>query len=281
MVSPTVIDTSDASFENDVIARSAELPVIVDFWAPWCGPCRVLSPTLEALAAEYEGKVQVVKLNTDDNPQTASGFGISGIPAVIAFQDGKPVSQFVGALPEEKVREFFESLQPAQTSLKVHEAATMLREGQIGAARLHLETALEEDPQEKDATIMLAAVLFEAGETERAVELAGQFPNEPEAKQILGLMTFKTHAADADRSELETRIEADESDAEAHYRLGCLLATEGDWSNALDHLLLTVRLDRDLDDDGGRLRMLDAFSVLGDAHELTQTYRRQLGQVLF
>ena len=281
MVSPTVIDTSDATFETDVIARSAELPVIVDFWAPWCGPCRVLSPTLEALAAEYDGKVQVVKLNTDDNPQTAGGFGISGIPAVIAFQDGKPVSQFVGALPEEQVREFFENLQPSQGSLKVREAALMLREGQTGAARLHLEAALEEDPDEKDAAIMLAAVLFETGEAERAVELAERFPNEPEAKQILGLMAFKTHALDVDRSELEARIAADESDAEAHYRLGCLLATEGDWSNALDHLLLTVRLDRELDDDGGRLRMLDAFSVLGDGHELAQSYRRQLGQVLF
>ena len=281
MSSPTVSDTSAATFEADVIARSEELPVVVDFWAPWCGPCRGLSPTLEKLATEYEGKVQVVKLNTDDNPQTAGGFGISGIPAVVAFQEGKPVNQFVGALPEEQVREFFQGLQPSQTTLKVREAALLLEQGQVGAARLHLEATLQETPDEKAAAIMLATVLFEAGETNRAGELAKRFPNEPEAKKILSLLTFKRHATDAVRSELEAHIAADKSNARAHYRLGCLLATEGDWSKALDHLLLTVRLDRKLDDDGGRQRMLDAFSVLGEAHELTQTYRRRLGQVLF
>ena len=281
MVSQAVPDTTDTTFAQDVLERSNALPVIVDFWAPWCGPCRVLSPILEALAAEYAGEVQVVKLNTDDNPATASQFDISGIPAVIAFRDGAPVNQFVGALPEPQVREFFDALKQAPGNTRVQEALRLLAEGQRGPAQLHLEAALQDDPQDKAAGLTLALLLLEDGEIDRATSLAENWPDDERATAILAIAGFQTHAAGADPAELEAGLAADASDAEAHYRLGCLLALQGDWENALEHLLETVRLDRELDDDGGRLRMLDAFAALGPESPITQSYRRRLGQVLF
>lgn len=281
MVSPNVVDTSDATFEQDVIAASAEQPVVVDFWAPWCGPCRILGPILEQMADAYAGQVRVVKLNTDENPQTASRFGISGIPAVIAFRDGRPVNQFVGAQPEPQVRSFFEALQPSESDLQVVEALRLVQAGQEGAARLHLEEALEKNPDHKDAGLALAALLADSGETERAIELAQRWPNEPGAKHILGALAFAQHSDGLDQAALESRLAANDDDADAHYRLGCLLAAQGDWQTALEHLLRAVKLDRTLDDDGPRLRMIDAFGVLGDDHPLTREYRRQLSRALF
>jgi putative thioredoxin len=281
MVSPAVIDTTDATFAQDVIDRSSELPVIVDFWAPWCGPCRILSPILETLAYEFQGTVQVAKLDTDENPQTAGQFGISGIPAVIAFSDGKPVNQFVGALPEPQVREFFEGLRPSEVDLKVHEAATLVENGQTGAAQLHLESALQEQPDHQEASLALASILAQSGDAKRARELVTPWESVPAAQRILSLLTLQESAQGYDQSDLETRLSADETDAQAHYELGCLLAANGDWEPALEHLLQTVRLDRSIDDDGARLRLIDAFNLLGPENPLTRTYRRKLGQVLF
>jgi putative thioredoxin len=281
MVSPAVIDTTDATFAQDVIDRSSELPVIVDFWAPWCGPCRILSPILETLAYEFQGTVQVAKLDTDENPQTAGQFGISGIPAVIAFSDGKPVNQFVGALPEPQVREFFEGLRPSEVDLKVREAATLVENGQTGAAQLHLESALQEQPDHQEASLALASILAQSGDAKRARELVTPWESVPAAQRILSLLTLQESAQGYDQSDLETRLSADETDAQAHYELGCLLAANGDWEPALEHLLQTVRLDRSIDDDGARLRLIDAFNLLGPENPLTRTYRRKLGQVLF
>ncbi len=281
MTTNTVIETSDASFAADVLERSKELPVIVDFWAPWCGPCRILGPLLETLANEYAGTVQLVKLNTDENPRVATQFQIQGIPAVFGFRDGRPVSQFVGALPEPQVRKFFEGLAPTGADRLAAEAAQLLKEGRPGAAQEQYEAALAENSQHEAASLGLAALLTNVGEHERALELVAKWPNDPVAKRARGIVNFHRAANGAERATLEARIAADETDAEAHYRLGAVLALAAAWSEAMEHLLISVRLDRALDDDGARLRLLDAFNVLGDENELTQEYRRKLSSVLF
>ena len=281
MTTEAVVDAGDATFSQAVIDRSYEVPVIVDFWAPWCGPCRVLGPALEQLAEEYAGRAQLVKVNVDESPGVASQYGIQGIPAVKAFRAGEVVNEFVGALPEPQVRAFFETLVPSEADKVAAEAARARASGDLGTALMHFEEALKQDPGHQAASVGLAELLLADGQVDRAEELASRFPADPLAKHVLALLAFQRAAAGEDRAALEARLEANADDAAAHYALGSLLAVAGEWEGALEHLLATVRLDRAIDGDGGRLRMLDAFNLLGDPHELTQEYRRRLTNVIF
>ena len=284
MTAEAVADVTDATFADEVIAYSHRLPVVVDFWAPWCGPCRVLGPTLEALAGEYAGRVRLVKVNVDENPQAAARYGVRNIPAVKAFQDGAVASEFTGALPEPRVRTFFELLVPSEADHAVAVAERERALGDDGAARARLEAALAADPGHADAALALADLLAAAGgpaEAERAASLATPHLPDPRARRALGRLALAAIAAGADRADLEARLAAEPDDAAAHYALGGLLAHGGEWEPALEHLLATARLDRSLDGDGGRLRMLDAFAVLGDEHPLTAQYRRRLANVVF
>ena len=281
MTAEAAADVSDATFAREVIERSSELPVVVDFWAPWCGPCRVIGPILERLADEFTGRVRLVKLNTDENPQVSARYGISSIPAVKAFTAGAPVRQFVGAVPEPQVRAFFDSLLPTEADREAQAGEEARAAGDGATARSHFEAALESDRNHRRAAIGLAALELEGGDLDRAEELASRWPEDAEARRLLGLVRFRRGGDDDDRGELERRLTADDRDAAAHYALGNLLAAEEEWAAALEHLLATVRLDRQLDDDGGRRRMLDLFNVLGEEHPLSREYRQQLGGVLF
>ena len=281
ILSSPVSETSDARFVADVLEASAQQPVVVDFWAPWCGPCRMIGPVLEKLAEEHAGAVRVVKLNTDENPRVATQLGIQSIPAVMAFRDGRVVNQFVGAIPEPEIRAFFASVLPSEADRRASEAARLIQGGALDAARAELEAALAADPNHENATVVLAALALRSNDLETAAQLAQRWPGNPQAKEILGWTALRRRARGGDRAALEARLSADANDAAAHYRLGALLAIEGQWQEALEHLLQTVRLDRSLDHDGGRLRLLDAFVILGDQNPLAQEYRRRLGSVLF
>lgn len=279
-----VVEVGEASFADEVIEASREQPVVVDFWAAWCGPCRVLGPTLEALAEEYGGAVRLAKVDVDANPGLASRYGISGIPAVKAFAGGELVSEFVGALPEPQVREFFAALLPSATDDAVRAAEAARAAGDLLEARRLFDEALEADPQHEEAALGLAELLIESGapaEAERAMQLASRFEASPRARRVEGLARFGSLSAGLDEGDLLGRIAKDEGDAEAHYRLGGLLAARGEWETALEELLATVRLDRALDDDGGRRAMLDVFNVLGNRDPLTEEYRRRLASVIF
>ena len=275
-----VIDSTDATFQKDVIDRSHELPVIVDCWAPWCGPCRVLGPILEKLAYERDGQVQLVKVNTDENPQVAQALQVEGIPAVFAFAGGQVISHFVGALPEEQVREFFNSLVPSEADLKAAEGYRMLQQNQVPIARLHFQSALEDDPNHEPSGVGLAALLAGIGEIEQAVELAQRWPDNPTTKGILASIELRKVLDGYEPDEIRGRASERPDDAEARFRHGCLLALEGQWQAALDTLLESVRLDRYACDEGARKRLLDIFAVLGD-QPIVAEYRRRLGSLLF
>lgn len=281
MTTNPVAESSDATFQQDVLQRSQERPVVVDFWAPWCGPCRVLGPILEQVASEHGDAVDLVKINTDENPQVASQYKIEGIPAVIAFRNGAPVNQFVGALPEPQVREFFESLVPNESDQRVAAATQLAVAGKIDDASAAFEEILKDDAANEGASLGLAMILAGGPEYERAATLVAEWPSDPRAIIVTGVVNLNRAGEGVDQATMESRVAADESDAEAHYRLGCALAIRQQWEAALDHLLAAVRLDRTMDDDGARLRMIDVFNVLGAENPITREYRRLLGSVLF
>ena len=284
MTTGAVLEATDANFTDVVVQRSHQMPVIVDFWAAWCEPCHMLSPILEQIASEYAGRVQLVKVNIDQNPMVTQQYGIQSIPAVKAFEGGGVTSEFAGAQPEDQVRAFFDILVPSQTDHAMTAAQRFRALGDDAAAREQLELVLADDPNQVDAALELADILSATGDpadTARARELAGPYEHDPRARRAIGRIGLAELAAGKDRAALEARVTADDSDAEARYHLGAVLAVGGEWEAALEHLLATVRLDRELDEDGGRLRMLDAFAVLGDTHELAVRYRGRLMNVIF
>ena len=284
MTTGAVLEATDANFTDVVVQRSHQMPVIVDFWAAWCEPCHMLSPILERIASEYAGRVQLVKVNIDQNPMVTQQYGIQSIPAVKAFEGGGVTSEFAGAQPEDQVRAFFDILVPSQTDHAMTAAQRFRALGDDAAAREQLELVLADDPNQADAALELADILSASGDpadTARARELAGPYEHDPRARRAIGRIGLAELAAGKDRAALEARVTADDSDAEARYHLGAVLAVGGEWEAALEHLLATVRLDRELDEDGGRLRMLDAFAVLGDTHELAVRYRGRLMNVIF
>ena len=284
MTTGAVLEATDANFTDVVVQRSHQMPVIVDFWAAWCEPCHMLSPILEQIASEYAGRVQLVKVNIDQNPMVTQQYGIQSIPAVKAFEGGGVTSEFAGAQPEDQVRAFFDILVPSQTDHAMTAAQRFRALGDDAAAREQLELVLTDDPNQADAALELADILSasgDPGDTARARELAEPYEHDPRARRAIGRIGLAELAAGKDRAALEARVTADDSDAEARYHLGAVLAVGGEWEAALEHLLATVRLDRELDEDGGRLRMLDAFAVLGDTHELAVRYRGRLMNVIF
>ncbi len=278
------IASSEGSFAEDVLEASRERPVVVDFWAAWCGPCRILGPMLEALSEEYGESVRLVTVDVDENPGLAQRYGISGIPAVKAFRNGTPVNEFVGALPEPQVRAFIASLVPTAADRAAEAGAAARASGQTLEARRLFDEALAADPGNEEAAVGLAELLLESAapaELARALQLAAPFGGNPRARRVEALARLRSAAAGLDEGDLLTRVAADGDDAEARYGLGRLLAARGEWEAALEELLATVRLDRELDADGGRRAMLDIFAVLGNRHPLSGEYRQRLAAIIF
>ncbi len=276
-----VIDSTDATFQQDVLQRSHELPVIVDCWAPWCGPCRVLGPILEKLAYERDGQLQLVKVNTDENPQVARALQVEGIPAVFAFVGGQLVNKFVGAIPEEQVRAFFDSLIPSEADIKAAEGYRMMQENQIPIARLHFEAALDENPDHEPAGVGLAAVLVRMGETERAAQLARRWPSHPMSRSVLISMELSSALEGYEADEIRRAVAVAPDDPMSRYRHGCLLALEGQWMQALDELLESVKIDKSANDEVARKCLLGIFAMLGDDQPVVVEYRKRLGRLLF
>jgi putative thioredoxin len=280
-LSAFVRDVDEREFEQAVIERSRQVPVVVDFWAPWCGPCRLLGPILESLVGTYGGRIELAKLNTDENPSISAKYRIEGIPAVKAFRDGKMVSEFTGALPEAQVRAFLQRLLPSKADELAEAAVRQAYSGDLSGAEATYRQALESESGNRSAVLGLVRLLLAREAEDEALALLGRLPGDPEAVKLRAELGLKRAGSEVNDSELRDRLAADSKDVDAHYQLGMALAARGQYEEALEQLLDVVRLDRAYQEDAGRKAMLDIFALLGDDNPLTQSYRRQLGSVLF
>jgi putative thioredoxin len=272
-----VIEVDERSFKDEVVERSRTTPVVVDFWAPWCGPCRTLGPTLERLATEARGAFILAKLNVDDNPRLAQMFRIQGIPAVKAFRDGRIVDEFTGALPESQVRTWLKRFVPEPSDDLVEAAAAMESHSPAEAAARY-RVALGSDPDNAAALFGLGRLLVTQGEPE-GVETLRQVPTDSplyaRAQAWLILANFFGEA-----SAIEPAA-ANSTDLEARYRLAANQARSHDYAAAIDNLLAIVERDRKFHDDGARKTLLALFDALGNDDPLVAQGRRRLANLLF
>jgi putative thioredoxin len=286
--SPWIVDVAEADFEREVLARSDGVPVVIDFWAPWCGPCRTLGPLLERLAVEHAGAFVLAKVDVDQAPQVAAHFSVRSVPTVVGVRDGSVRAEFVGAQPEAAVRAFLERVLPSEADERVAEAAALAAAGDVAAASEKLRAALAVDARHGRALVMLAQLLASAekGAPQEAVDLLDHvLPHDPafeDAERLSAQLRLRSGGAGAaDSDALRAAVEAAPDDLAARIAWGRALAAGGRHEEALETLLEAVRRDPTFDDQAARKAMLDLFELLGPAHEATQRYRGLLARVLF
>ncbi|MCB1489127.1 MAG: thioredoxin [Bauldia sp.] len=285
-----VVETTTQTFVADVIEASANQPVLVDFWAPWCGPCRTLGPVIEKAVRAANGAVKLVKMNIDDHPQVAGQLGIQSIPAVIAFSKGQPVDGFVGALPESQVKEFITRVAgPAELSdseALVAAGEELLAAGDHAGAAEHFAAVLAAEPQSVAAAAGLARCLVATGELDRARQTLDMLPPEaaedPKVAAARAELDLAAQTANlGDPAALEARIAADPKDFAARFDLALLLNTRGDREAAADQLLEILAKNRSWEDEKARKQLLQFFELWGPKDEATLAGRRRLSSMLF
>lgn len=267
------------TFEAEVLRPSATMPVLVDFWADWCGPCKMLAPTLERLATEYAGRARIVKVDTEAERELAAYFGIRSLPTVRVFRHGKPVEDAVGVQPESVLRALIERHLDRPSDRVIAEAAGLVGAGQPEQAVLLLEALLRDEPDNVRAQVALVEALTAAGRTEEAETRLAALPVQaleaPQLAAIEARLHFTRLAAGAPPDEeLARRVAADPGDLEAQHRLAARDLLSGRSRAALDRLMEAMRRDPRYGDGLARRSLLHAFALLADQEELVHEYRR-------
>ncbi|HJS74881.1 MAG TPA: tetratricopeptide repeat protein [Vicinamibacteria bacterium] len=279
-----VKEITDDEFETEVVQRSREVPVLVDFWAAWCGPCRVLGPTLERLANEGNGRFVLAKIDVDRFPRHAQAFGVRGIPTVIAFRDGKLVGEFSGALPEEGVREFLKKVLPSAAD-DLAARAEDLRSTDPAAAEALYREALASEADHAGAAVGLAEILAGKGETAEAARLVNRIPASGSLSdriaQLQSELAFSEQKPQIPESELRKRITESPRPGPLLVELGKLLAAEKRFPEALEVLFQAAQSNRTLAEGEAKELMVSIFHAIGVRSPLADEYRTKLTRLLY
>lgn len=282
--SPWIVDAAEATFETDVIERSRELPVVIDFWAAWCQPCKMLTPILEKLAIEYDGRFLLVKAETEKVPSIAAAFGVQSIPAVYGIRDGQILDFFVGLLREDQIRAWLERLIPSGAELLVA-SAQKITESDPAKAEAMLREAHEQSPNLASAQIALADLLYRQARADesRAIltELEQRGFLEPEAEKLKAQLDLTSHTVAGDVAKYRQELETDPENPELRLKLAEALAAEGQYEEALQLALSLVQADRKRYGEQARKIMVDIFRLLPDDSQLATEYRRKLSTALY
>jgi putative thioredoxin len=283
--SPYIFEINEQNYQKIVIEGSQSVPVLVDFWAEWCQPCKMLMPLLAKLVDEYQGKFLLAKLNTEEQQAIAMQFGIRSIPTVKVFKNGQPVDEFMGALPENQIRAFLDKHIPRESDGLLARADEMSRLGDLDGAAAMIEQARQQDPQSPRVLLADAAIKSIQGEIEQAQEVLSALPpdvqDSPEAVSLKANLQFQQALQGAPAEhDLESRVSNDGADSEGIYQLAAHKVRKGDYETALELLLKLLQKDRTYGDDAGRRGMLAVFDIIGASNPLVARYRGRMFNAL-
>ena len=288
---PLIMDTTTQTFGKDVIEASMQTTVLVDFWAPWCGPCKQLMPILEKAVTEAKGRVKLVKLNIDDHPAIPGQMGIQSVPAVVAFKQGRPVDGFMGAQPESQIKAFIEKngSEPAPDPLDaaVEQANEMLKEGGDPAQALQIFGAiLQQAPDHVPAIAGLTSSFLAIGDIEKARGVFDTIPQDALKEQDIVALKASLELAEqsadlGELGEMQAKLDADPSDMQARFDLAIALNGKDKREEAVDHLITLIKQDREWNEDGARKQLLQFFESWGVMDPASIYGRRKLSSILF
>ena len=288
-VGDIIKDSDTNNFSTDVIDQSTKIPVVVDFWAPWCGPCKQLSPTLDKLAREYGGKIQLVKINVDENQELATQMRVQSIPMVVAFKDGQPVDGFAGALPESQLRQFFEKLTGSEGSpieQALEKASMMIANGDTQNAAEIYSQILAQDPINAASHAGVAKCLIEAEGIEKAQAylkgLDADTLNKEEVKSVLAAIDLEHASTDTEETDsLRQKLATSPDDPQLRYDLAIALYGDGCSEEAINILVELVKTHKTWNEEAARAQLLKIFEALGHSDPITVEGRRKLSVVIF
>lgn len=286
MTVANIVDVTDADFAEKVLDASKERPVVVDFWADWCGPCQILGPVLERLAEEFGGAFLLARVDVEQAPTLARQFQIQSIPLVMLFRDGQPVEQFVGVLPEQQIRNFLKKHCPRESDQLVVFGREKMSDKDWEAAFQHFKRALALEPDHPGALLGMAEVAWKKRNLDEMVRcLEAINPLAPEAEAAAGLKAqARFYQLCQEAGGLETcrkKAQADAKELEARYQYACCLAAEERYRDALQELLQIVSLDREFKDEAPRKIMVEIFNIVGTRSPLADEYRTRLARTIF